>query len=502
LDPVLEIKGVTKAFPRTLANDDVSLVVRRGEIHALVGENGAGKTTLMNILYGLIRPDRGRITLKGADLPVVDGFLGTDYGIGMIHQHFMLIREFTVLENIILGTEPARGLVLDRASARRRVEELVGKYGIETDLDRKVRDLSVGEEQRVEILKVLYRDAEVIIMDEPTGVLTPQETCGLFDTMRGLVADGKTVIFITHKLEEVIEVSDTVTVMRKGRVVGSVPASETDAARLAEMMVGRKLDALPRREKAYFGEAVMRVSDVSLEARAGVKPLKCISFDVRRGEVLGLCGVEGNGQLELFEILIGLRHISSGTLTICGKDVTRRTTASRREAGLADIPPDRTKMGIISEFSLRENLLLGRQRDAQFSRAGFLDSDAVDRETSRLVKEFAIVPPEPDAKGYSFSGGNQQKIVVARELAREPEILVACQPTRGVDIGATRLIHTFILRQAEEGKGVLLISADLAEILSLSDRVGVMYRGEIVGMFGRSDATEEKLGLMMAGVVN
>jgi simple sugar transport system ATP-binding protein len=502
LDLILNVQGITKAFPRIVANDDVSLGVRRGEIHALVGENGAGKTTLMNIIYGLIRPDRGRIMLRGSELPVSEGFLGTDYGIGMIHQHFMLIREFTVLENIILGSEPAKGPMLDRARARRRVEELVARYGIEADLDRKVRDLSVGEEQRVEILKVLYRDAEIIIMDEPTGVLTPQETCGLFETMRGLVADGKTVVFITHKLEEVIEVSDSVTVMRQGRVVGNVPARETDAARLAEMMVGRQLDALPRRTAVSFGEPVLKVTGLSLDGRAGVRPLRGISFDVRKGEVLGICGVEGNGQLELFEVLIGLRKPSGGSVYIGGDEVTHRSTASRREAGLAEIPPDRTTMGIVAEFSLRENLLLGRQTDNRFSRSGFLDAGAIDGETSRLVGEFGIMPPDPDARGYSFSGGNQQKIVVARELAREPAILVACQPTRGVDIGATRLIHKCILRQADEGKGVLLISADLSEILSLSDRIGVMYRGELVGLFEREDATEEKLGLMMAGVLN
>jgi simple sugar transport system ATP-binding protein len=502
LDFILDIHNITKAFPRTLANDDVSMRVRRGEIHALVGENGAGKTTLMNILYGLIRPDSGSILLRGAGLPLAEGYLGADHGIGMIHQHFMLISEFTVLENIILGAEPGKGLMLDRAVARRRVEDLLERYGIEADLDRRVRDLSVGEEQRVEILKVLYRDAELIVMDEPTGVLTPQETNGLFETMRGLVADGKTVVFITHKLEEVLEVTDTVTVMRRGRVVGSVPTRETDAARLAEMMVGKQVHALPRRAAASFGEPVLTVSGLSLEARAGVRPLREVSFEVRAGEVLGICGVEGNGQLELFEAIIGLRRPSAGSVTLGGRVITHLSTLSRREAGLADIPPDRTRMGIITEFNLRENLLLGRQRESRFSRGGFLDFDAIGAETARLIDEFGIRPPDPEARGFSFSGGNQQKIVVARELARDPEILVACQPTRGVDIGATRLIHTCILKQADAGKAVLLVSADLSEILALSDRIGVMYRGRIVGVSDRADATEENLGLMMAGVVS
>ena len=499
---ILEMHGITKTFARAVANEDVSLRVGKGEIHALVGENGAGKTTLMNILYGLVKPDAGRILLRGAELPVQEDFLGMDYGIGMIHQHFMLIREFTVLENVILGAEPRRGIALDLAVARKRVEMLINKYGIAADADRRVRELSVGEEQRVEILKVLYRDAEIIIMDEPTGVLTPQETRGLFATMRELVASGKTVIFITHKLEEVLEVADTVTVMRQGRVVGSVPTCDTDTVRLAEMMVGKRLDALPQRAGVALGDAVLSVEGLSLEPRTGVKPLREVSFEVRAGEILGICGVEGNGQMELFETLIGLRRPSSGTIFLRGMDVTQQPTSFRRDAGLADIPPDRTTMGIVAEFSLTENLLLGRQKDRRFSRSGFLDGRAIARETSRLVAEFGIKPPRPEALGSSFSGGNQQKIVVARELSRDPEILVACQPTRGVDIGATRLIHTWLLRQADMGKAVLLVSADLAEILSLSDRIAVMYRGQIVGVLGRDEATEEKLGLMMAGVVN
>jgi ABC-type uncharacterized transport system ATPase subunit len=502
VDFILEMHGITKAFARAVANDNVSLRVARGEIHALVGENGAGKTTLMNILYGLVKPDDGRILLRGAELPVGEDFLGTDYGIGMIHQHFMLIREFTVLENVMLGVEPRRGFTLDRATAKRRVEMLIDKYGLEADPGRRVRDLSVGEEQRVEILKVLYRDAEIIIMDEPTGVLTPQETRGLFGTMRELVAAGKTVIFITHKLEEVIEVADTVTVMRQGRVVGSIPTRDTDTARLAEMMVGKRLDGLPRRAGVSPGRPLLSVDGLSLEPRGGVKPLNAVSFEVRGGEILGICGVEGNGQLELFETLIGLRRPSSGTISLRGTDVTQEPTSSRRAAGLADIPPNRTTMGIVAEFSLTENLLLGRQRDRRFSRGGFLDGNAIAGETSRLIAEFGIRPPRPEALGSSFSGGNQQKIVVARGLSREPEILIACQPTRGVDIGATRLMHTWLLRQADMGKALLLVSADLTEILSLSDRIAVMYRGRIVGLLGRDEATEERLGLMMAGVVN
>jgi ABC-type uncharacterized transport system ATPase subunit len=498
----VEMENITKTFPRTVANDHVTLRIRAGEIHALVGENGAGKTTLMNVLYGLTRPDSGRVLVMGRELPLKDGFLGTDYGIGMIHQHFMLIPEFTVLENIILGAEPRRGLLLDRETARRRVLGLIEKYGLRAELDRKIREISVGEAQRVEMLKVLYRDADIIIMDEPTGVLTPQESRDLFETMRGLVADGKTVVFITHKLEEVIEVSDHVTVMRRGRVIDDAETSSTDAARIAEMMVGKRLGALPRRRDVAPGGPVLRIEGVSLEPAAGVKPLRNVSLEVRRGEIFGICGVQGNGQLELFEIITGLRQPASGTVRIGEVDFTGAPVSARRNAGLAEIPPDRTTMGIVAEFSLRENLLLGRQNEPRFSKAGFLDRAAIDREGMRLTREFGIDPPDLEATGSSFSGGNQQKIVVARELGRDHEVLLACQPTRGVDVGATRLIHTWLLRQADEGKAVLLVSADLSEILSLSDRIGVIYRGEIVGVLDRRDAALERLGLMMAGVRN
>jgi ABC-type uncharacterized transport system ATPase subunit len=499
VDNALQVRGITKAFPRVVANDNVSLDVIRGQVHALVGENGAGKSTLMNILYGLVRPDAGEILVDGLALPAAEGFLGIAHGIGMIHQHFMLIGQFTVLENIVLGAEPRRGLMLDKAGARARVERLMQEYGIAVDCDRRIDDLSVGEEQRVEILKVLYRDARIIIMDEPTSVLTPQESCNLFATMRTLTRAGRTVIFITHKLEEVMEVADTVTVMRAGRVIGTSPTGQTDIPRLAEMMIGHRMEAMQARRSAPSGETVLDVRGVSLVTRKGSRVLDRVTFAVRRGEIFGLCGVDGNGQDELFEVLIGLRAPTCGTITLGGIDVTSASVSRRLRAGLAHIPPDRIRMGLVASMTLRENLILGRHNDREFAGAVFLKQDSIAGETARLVRQFGIEPPDVEMKAGLFSGGNQQKAIAAREISRHPEFLIVSQPTRGLDVGAARLIHELLVRHAEEGKGVLLVSADLAEVMELADRIGVMYRGTVVGVLDRAEATEDKLGLMMAG---
>jgi ABC-type uncharacterized transport system ATPase subunit len=495
----VSLRGITKKFPRIVANDRVSLDISRGEVHALVGENGAGKTTLMNVLYGLLKPDSGEILLGGEPLPVSQGFLGLAYGIGMIHQHFMLIGQFTVLENIILGAEPNRWGLVDEARARARVEELVRAYGIPIDLDKRVDDLSVGEEQRVEILKVLYREATTIIMDEPTAVLTPQETAALFVTMRTLAKAGRTLVFITHKLEEVMEVADTVTVMRQGRVVGTVPRASTDVAKLAEMMVGHRMEAIAPRRTAPSEEVLLDAQKISLVSGKGQRLLDEVSFRVHRGEILGLCGVEGNGQTELFETLIGLRTPTGGRMLLRGRDLADCPTRRRFELGLADIPPDRIRMGLVGEMTVRENLLLGRQDDPRFSGRVLLKRRSIWEESERLVRDFDIEPGDPDMRAELLSGGNQQKTIAARELSRDPELVIASQPTRGLDIGAARMIHELLIGLAERGKGVLLISADLAEILTLSDRIGVMYRGAIVGIVERAAATEEELGLMMCG---
>jgi len=499
VDCAVSIRGITKTFPRVTANRDVTLDIKAGEVHALVGENGAGKSTLMNILYGLARPDCGEIAVGGARLPVETGFLGLAYGIGMIHQHFMLIGQFTVLENIILGSEPHKGLLLDRRAARARVEGLLTQYGIEIDLGSRVDDLSVGEEQRVEILKVLYRDARVIIMDEPTAVLTPQEATQLFATMKTLARAGRTVVFITHKLEEVMEVADTVTVMRAGRVMGTQPTARTDIASLAEMMVGHRMEAMRSRETAPSPEPLLEVRGVSLASRKGQSLLDGVSVVVARGEIFGICGVEGNGQDELFEVLVGLRAPSRGSVILDGVDVTSASTAERLRAGLAHIPPDRIRMGLVAEMNVWENLLLGRQGEACFTGPLLLKREAIGREAGRMVAEFGIEPGDLAMRVGLLSGGNQQKVVAARELGRAPKFLIASQPTRGLDIGAARLIHELLVKQADQGKGVLLISADLGEVMILADRIGVMYRGRIVGTVPKAKATKEALGLMMAG---
>jgi simple sugar transport system ATP-binding protein len=497
---VVEISDVTKRFPRVIANHRVTLKVKTGEIHALVGENGAGKTTLMNVLYGMLRPDSGQVLVRSNRLPAGRGYLGLDYGIGMIHQHFMLIGRFTALENIILGSEPASGIFLDLRTARRRVERIMSDYGIEVDLDALVDDLSVGEEQRVEILKVLYRNAEIIIMDEPTAVLTPQETAALFATLRRLTADGRTVIFITHKLEEVMAVSDAVTVMRGGRVVGSRATSEIDVGRLAEMMVGRKMDESIEREPSVRDEVVLAVEDVSLSSAKGQRLLDGISFSIRRGEIFGICGVDGNGQDELFEVLTGLAKPDAGKLEFLGSDIGALSAMERSEAGLAHIPASRIRMGLVGEFDIEENLILGRHREPRFSGAFFIRRAAVVENAKRLISEFGIEPPVPSMQAGVLSGGNQQKVVVARELSRDPDLLIASQPTRGLDIGAAHMIHDLLVQHVGRGRAVLLISADLAEVMKLSDRIGVMYRGRIVGVVDGTGASEEELGLMMAGV--
>lgn len=495
----VSIRNLTKTFPRVVANDNVSLDIRPGEIHALVGENGAGKSTLMNALYGLVKPDSGDILVGGERLPTERGFLGLVYGIGMIHQHFMLIGRFTALENIVLGAEPARGILLDKARARARITSITESYGATIDLDRRIDDLSVGEEQRVEILKVLYREAQIIVMDEPTAVLTPQETASLFATMRSLARSGKTVIFITHKLEEVMEVADTVTVMRAGRVVSTLPKTATDIAGLAEMMVGHRMDALGLRTSRPSQETVFEVDDLSLVSQKGQRLLSSVSFCVRGGEIFGICGVEGNGQTELYEVLVGLRAPSHGSIRLAGADITHLSTRRRLALGLAQIPPDRIRMGLVGQMSIRDNLILGRHRDAAFAGKVFLKRGEIDRQADRLVRDFRIEPPDPVMRADLLSGGNQQKTVAARELSRNPEFIVASQPTRGLDIGASRLIHELLLQMAEDGKGVLLISADLAEIMALADRIAVMYRGTINGIVERAAATKENLGLLMAG---
>ena len=505
----VEMRDISKAWPGVIANDHINLTVRKGEIHALVGENGAGKTTLMNILYGLIRPDTGEIFINGQSAHISGPRVAIHLGIGMVHQHFMLIPPLTVAENIVLGHEPGSvASTYEVKKARELILSLSNQYGLPIDPDIRVEKLSVGLQQRVEILKVLYRAADILIMDEPTGVLTPQETFELFAVLRGLVEKGKTIIFITHKLREVLELSDNITVLRRGKNAGTLVTKETNQAEIARMMVGREVLLRVNKTPAHPGPTVLHVEDLHAQSDRDLQVLNGVSFDVHAGEILGIAGVEGNGQTELVEVLTGMRHATSGKITLTqildgqqGKtsDVTTLNAREERAVGLAHIPEDRRGSGLVLNDSIEDNLILGRQRWPQFSRGGFvLMLRNIVAWARKLIAEFDIRTPSAEAPARSLSGGNQQKIIIAREFSSNPMALIAAQPTRGVDIGAIEFIHRRLIEQRDAGKAVLLISAELDEIRSLSDRIAVMYEGKIVDIVG-DDATEEQLGILMTG---
>ena len=499
-DIAVAMRGITKAFPGVVANDHVDLEVRAGEIHALVGENGAGKSTLMNILYGLIHPDSGEILINGAPVKIGGSRDAIATGIGMVHQHFMLIPVFTVGENIMLGREPVvAGGIYDTAKARRDIQEMTRKYGLALDPDARTGDLPVGLQQRVEIVKVLYRGAGILILDEPTGVLTPQETNELFVVLRDLVKAGKTIIFISHKLREVLEISDRITVMRRGKVVGHLITKDTNQAEIATAMVGRAVLLRVEKKPAKPGAVSFRVENLTALSDRGVQALKGVSFELRQGEILGIAGVEGNGQSELVEVLAGTRKVSGGKVWLGDKDVTTYNARDEREAGIAHIPEDRRGAGLVLNYSIAENLILGRQRANSFAwHHILLLLDAIRKWAQRLVKEFDIRTPSIDVPARALSGGNQQKIIVAREMASQPRVLLASQPTRGVDIGAIEFIHRRIVAERDGGAAVLLVSAELDEVRSLSDRIAVMYEGRIVSI-EPADASEDRLGLLMLG---
>jgi ABC-type uncharacterized transport system ATPase subunit len=496
----VEMRGITKAWPGVVANDHVDLEVRNGEIHALVGENGAGKSTLMNVLYGLVRSDSGEILVNGKPAKISGPRDAISLGIGMVHQHFMLIPVFTVGENVMLGREPVSGPdFYDRSRARAAIADLTKRYGLALDSDARTGELPVGLQQRAEIVKVLYRGANLLILDEPTGVLTPQESKELFAVLRDLVKSGKTIIFISHKLKEVLEISDRITVMRRGKVVGHLVTKDTDEEEIARAMVGRAVLLRVDKKPARPGAVTFRVENLGALSDRGVAALKGISFELRQGEILGVAGVEGNGQSELVEVLAGTRRASSGKIWLGEKDVTDFDARTEREAGIAHIPEDRRGAGLVLNFSIAENLILGRERDSPFSwHHVLLVLDAIRKWAARLVKEFDIRTPTIDVPARSLSGGNQQKIIVAREMASQPRVLLAAQPTRGVDIGAIEFIHRRIVAERDGGAAVLLVSAELDEIRSLSDRIAVLYEGKIVSI-EPGDAPEERLGLLMTG---
>jgi general nucleoside transport system ATP-binding protein len=496
----VHMRGIVKSFPGVLANDHVDLEVRQGEIHALVGENGAGKSTLMNILYGLIRPDSGEILIEGKPVVMQGPRDAIRHGIGMVHQHFMLIPVFTVGENVVLGREPATGGdFYDYARARQDILALTQKYGLTLNPDARVGDLPVGLQQRVEIVKVLYRGANILILDEPTGVLTPQETKELFVVLRDLVKTGKTIIFISHKLKEVLQISDRITVMRRGKVVGHLVTKDTNEQEIARGMVGR--DVLLRVEKsaAKPGPMALRVEGLTASSDQGVAALRGISFELHQGEILGIAGVEGNGQSELVEVLAGTRRPTGGRLMLGSREVTSLDARAIRTAGVGHIPEDRRGAGLVLNYSVADNLILGRQRTRLFAWEGILlRLKAIVNWAKRLITEFDIRTPSAATPARTLSGGNQQKIIVAREMASQPRVLLAAQPTRGVDIGAIEFIHRRIVAQRDEGAAVLLVSAELDEIRSLSDRIAVIYEGRIVSV-EPSDTPEERLGLLMTG---
>jgi simple sugar transport system ATP-binding protein len=496
----VEMKGMTKAFPGVVANHKVDLEVRSGEIHALVGENGAGKTTLMNLLYGLLHADEGEILIDGKPVHIGGPRDAIAQGIGMVHQHFMLIPVFTVGENVMLGREPVSGPgFYDHARARQEIAELTKRYGLRLDPDARTGDLPVGLQQRVEIVKVLYRGANIVILDEPTGVLTPQEGKELFAVLRDLVKGGKTIIFISHKLREVLEISDRITVMRRGKVVGHLVTKDTTEQEIATLMVGREVLLRVDKKPAKPGAVTFKVENLTASSDRGVPALKGVSFELHQGEILGIAGVEGNGQSELVEVLAGTRRATGGRVLLDDKDVTAFDARTEREAGIAFIPEDRRGTGLVLNYSVADNLILGRQRSPTFSwHEIVLRLVAIKQWARRLVKEFDIRTPSIETAARNLSGGNQQKIIVAREMASRPRVLLAAQPTRGVDIGAIEFIHRRLVAERDEGTAVLLVSAELDEIRSLSDRIAVIYEGHIVSI-EPADAPEERLGLLMTG---
>ncbi len=499
--PVLELRGITKHFPGVLANDHIDLTLEQGEIHALLGENGAGKTTLMNILYGLYQPDEGEIFVRGKKIEIHSPSDAIAAGIGMVHQHFMLVPVFTVTENVMLGAEATRWAgVLDRASAAARVRQISEQYGLAVDPTARVEDLPVGVQQRVEIIKLLYREADILIFDEPTAVLTPQEADELFKIMRSLAAQGKSIIFITHKLREVLTVADRITVIRRGKVVGTTRPAEADRNKLAAMMVGREVKLEIEKTPAQVGEVVLEVENlVVLDDRHQVA-VDDVSFEVRAGEVFGIAGVQGNGQTELVQVLTGLRAPAQGRIRILGRDVTRASPRAVTELGTAHVPEDRQRDGLVLPFTVADNLVLQTYYKPPIARGAVLQTNRIHETGTRLIEEFDIRTPSPYALAGSLSGGNQQKVIVAREFSRPIRLLIAAQPTRGLDVGSIEYIHNRILEKRNSGCAVLLVSPELDEIMELSDRIGVMYRGKIVAIIPAEAATKEYVGLLMAGI--
>ncbi|HEY5057406.1 MAG TPA: ABC transporter ATP-binding protein [Gaiellaceae bacterium] len=497
--PVLELRGITKRFPGVVANDRVSLDLMPGEVHALLGENGAGKSTLMNVLYGLYHPDEGEILVKGEKLSLGSPKDAIEHGIGMVHQHFMLIPVMTVAENVVLASEPTRGRVLlDYGEAARRVRELSERFGLAVDPSAKIESIGVGQQQRVEILKALYRGADILVLDEPTAVLTPQEAEELFEVIRSLTGQGKSVIFITHKLHEVLEVADRISVLRRGKLVETIARAGATEETLARAMVGREVLLRVDKKPAAPGEPLLVVEDLHVVDLRGLEVVRGVSFDVRAGEIVGIAGVDGNGQAELIDALTGLLRSTSGHVTVGGTDITHATAKRVLDVGMGHIPQDRQHRGLVLQFSLAENLALHDYDKKPDSNFGWLHPRVLIARARALLRDFDVRGGGPMTRASALSGGNQQKVILAREIERNPRVLVAAQPTRGLDVGAIEFVHRRLIEERDEGRAILLVSLELDEVVSLSDRILVMYEGRFVGEFG-PDVTEQQLGVAMIG---
>jgi simple sugar transport system ATP-binding protein len=492
--------NIRKEFGSFVANDNITLQLRKGEIHALLGENGAGKSTLMNVLFGLYQPEAGEIRVRGEKANITSPNVANDLGIGMVHQHFMLVQNFTVTENIILGAEPKAGLKIDRATAREKVRQISEQYGLAVDPDAKIEDISVGMQQRVEILKTLYRGADILIFDEPSAVLTPQEIKELIQIMNRLIAEGKSIILITHKLKEIMEVADRCTTIRRGKYIGTVDIDETmTQSRLAEMMVGREVNFNAEYSKANPQELVLDIKDLVVKDSRGIKAVDGLNLDIRAGEIVGIAGIDGNGQTELIEAITGLRKADSGEIFLNNKSIKNLKPRKVTESGVGHIPQDRHKHGLVLDYSIGHNMVLQTYYQKPYSKAGIMNYGQVMEKAKTLIEKFDVRTPSPETFARALSGGNQQKAIIAREVDRSPDLLIAAQPTRGLDVGAIEFIHEQLVLEREKGRAVLLISFELEEILQVSDRIAVLYEGRTVAFLDPKETNEIELGFLMAG---
>ncbi len=501
MENVIEMLNITKVFPGIKANDNITLKLKKGSIHALLGENGAGKSTLMSVLFGLYQPEEGEIKVKGETVKITNPNVATELGIGMVHQHFKLVEVFTAIENIVLGNEPKRmfGRV-NYAKARRKIEEISEKYNLHVDLDEEVGKVSVGMQQRIEILKMLYRDAEILIFDEPTAVLTPQEIDGLMDVMRNLAAEGKSIIIITHKLKEIKAVAEECTVIRKGKGIGTVKVADVSEQDMADLMVGRSVNFHIEKAEAQPKDVVLKVDNLNAFNSKKLQTLKNVTFEVREGEILGVAGIEGNGQTELINAITGLDTNFTGNVFIKGEDITKKSIREKTLSGIGHIPEDRHKHGLVLDYTVGENMVLQQYFQEPFSKKGFLNKEAIEKFTNEIIERFDVRSGQgAKSQARGLSGGNQQKAIIGREIMRSPNLLIAAQPTRGLDVGAIEFVHKELLAQRDAGKAVMLVSLELDEILDVSDRVIVLYQGEVVGELVTKNTDEREIGLYMAG---